>query len=159
MSSDFFKIPKSSQQVTLWVHPGGRVIGSIFLREQSLHHAGAESPIEVINQEDEFLVFQMSEPDELRFYNRKSIVRVEYSEEDQANIPDEVEPVACRLIMMDGSVITGVIRTPMVPGQTRLVDHLNLHKERFLKLYVDDNAVYLVNRSYIIHATDLGDQV
>lgn len=159
MSSDFFKIPKSSQQVTLWVHPEGRVIGSIFLRKQSLHHAGAESPIEVINQEDEFLVVQMSDPDELRFYNRRSIVRLEYSEEDEAKAHSEVEPVTCRLIMMDGSVITGVIKTPMVPGQTRLVDHLNLHKEGFLKLHVDDTAVYLVNRSYIIHATDLGDRV
>lgn len=158
MPSDFFKIPKSSQQVTLWVHPQGRVSGSIFLREQSLHHAGAEYPDEVFNQDEEFLVFQVGEPDELRFYNRKSIVRAEYTGTQTGAQPEGVTPVACRLYMMDGSVITGSINKAMAPGYTRLVDHLNAAAERFLSLQVEDDTVYLINRSYIIHATDLGDQ-
>jgi hypothetical protein len=156
MSSDFFKIPKSSKQITLWVHPGGRVIGSIFLREQSPLHVGNERVDEAINEDDQFLVLQMSEPEELRFYNRSSIVRIEYEEELLQSV-NKIEPVTCRLDMMDGSVIIGTIKTPMPPGHTRVLDHLNTQEERFLKLHMEDNTVYLVNRSYIIHATDLGN--
>ena len=51
MSNDSLIIPKIKRQVSLWVHPEGQVIGSLFLREQSVNHAGTEVPIEVLNKE------------------------------------------------------------------------------------------------------------
>ena len=41
MSSDDLKVPKLKQKVTLWVHPEGQVVGSLFVREHSPDHAGA----------------------------------------------------------------------------------------------------------------------
>ena len=51
MSTDILKVPKLKQQVSLWVHPEGQVIGSLFVREQSPEHAGPETASEVLNQD------------------------------------------------------------------------------------------------------------
>ncbi len=68
MSEDFFKVPKLERAVRLWIHPEGRVLGSIFVREQSLHHIGEETPVELLNQTEAFLVVHREDLDEYRFY-------------------------------------------------------------------------------------------
>jgi hypothetical protein len=146
------KIPKSTREVSLWVHPEGQVIGSLFLREHSIHHAGPEQPIEVLNQDTPFIVVQRQNPDELRFYNRNAIVRVEHAESDESDPEDQVV-LPCRLTLMDGSVFGGEIRETLPPDQARLFDYLNLETERFIKLHLDGDRVCLLNKSYIIHIT------
>lgn len=154
VANELLKIPKHLRPVTLWVHPEGRVIGSLFLRKQSPHHAGQEEPVEVLNQDEAFLVVKRDHPDELRFYNRASIVRVEYETTPGASLPD-VKVIPCRIHMMDGSLITGTIRQPLPPDRSRLFDYLNQPSERFVKLHVKPNLVLLINKSYIIQATSL----
>ena len=148
------RIPKKLKQVTLWVHPEGRLVGSLFLNLQSKNYTGGEEPLEVLNQTDPFLVCKRDDPAELRFYNKASIVRVEYQEETLP--PSEgVEPLQCRLYMMDGAVIEGHIRRLLPPGRSRLYDYLNMDDEQFVKLYVGDGNICLVNKSYIVCATPL----
>jgi hypothetical protein len=148
------KIPKKLRQVTLWVHPEGRLVGSLFLNLQSKKYTGGEEPLEVLNQADPFLVCKRADPDELRFYNKASIVHVEYHEETLP--PSEgVEPLQCRLYMMDGAIIEGSIRRLLPPGRSRLYDYLNMDDEQFIKLYVENGNVCLVNKSYIVCATPL----
>ena len=79
MATDLLKIPKIKRQVSMWVHPEGQVIGSLFLREQSVNHAGVEEPIEVLNKDKAFIVLERDEG-QVRFYNRNAIIRVEYEE-------------------------------------------------------------------------------
>ena len=55
------KIPKKLKQVTLWIHPEGRVIGSLFLSLQSPYSSGEEAPLDALNQTDPFLVFNREE--------------------------------------------------------------------------------------------------
>jgi len=50
---------------------------------------------------------------------------------------------------MDGSVIDGVMRKSLPPERSRLYDYMNTDNPRFLKLYVDDDAVCLINKSYV----------
>src|ERR1044071_1435069 len=76
-----YTIPKALRQVTLWVHPEGRVIGSLFLSYHTKHGPGMEDPCTVINDPAPFLVLQRTAPEELRFYNKRAIIRVEYQEE------------------------------------------------------------------------------
>ena len=78
MTKDFFKVPKQAKSVILWVHPEGRVLGELFVREQSLHHKGVEDPVELMNQSEPFVVIHRDDVNEFRFYNKSSIVRVEY---------------------------------------------------------------------------------
>lgn len=151
MSSDRLRIPKKLKQVTLWVHPLGPVIGSLFLREQSVKHAGEEEPLEVLNQVEPFVVLQRDEPDELRFYNRGSIIRVEYSGEIPGpETARHMTALACQLHMMDGSLLKGTIYEQLPPDHSRLFDYLNQDSERFIRMYVDESTICLINKSYII---------
>jgi len=149
MESKLLKVPKVARHVTFWVHPEGRVVGSIFLRKQSVSHAGEETPLEAMNHPEPFVVLKRDEPDELRFYNRKSVIRVEYEGRDY-QIATAIKPLDCQLYLMDGSCVSGKILEPLHPNRARLLDYLNRTEEQFIKLHVEHNTV-LVNKSYIIH--------
>ena len=152
MHRDLLKIPKKLKQITLWVHPEGRVVGSVFLRAQSHNSPRDEEPVDVLNTADPFLVLKRDKPDELRFYNKSSVVRVEY-EDETAEPAADVQILSCTLHLMDGSLITGKIRKALAPDRSRLFDYLNLHDERFVKVYYDDDSVCLVNKAYITCVT------
>jgi hypothetical protein len=146
------KIPKKQKRVTLWIHPEGRVIGSLFLHLRNKYTSREEAPRELLNHAVPFIVLQREDPDELRFYNRASIVRVEYPLE-QPLTDDCIDPLPCRLYMMDGSIITGSVKQSLPPEGARLYDYLNLGEERFVEIHTDDGHVCLVNKSYIAYAT------
>lgn len=150
MSSEALKIPKKQKPVTLWVHPEGRVIGAMFLYEQSESHSGQEQPIEVLNNDAPFLVLHREDLDEPRFYNKRSIVRTEYEDDGSTNTSD-LTVIPCRLHMMDGSLLEGEIREFLDPEHARLFDYINQNGEHFLKLHVPEGRVYLVNKAYIVH--------
>ena len=149
MLNDRLKVPKILKEVVLWVHPEGRVVGALYLRKQSAHHAGAELPFEALNQPDPFIVFRCDNSSQLRFYNRRTIIRVEYPGRDP-QVARALKPLACQLHMMDGCLISGTIEEPLHPDRARLLDYLNNMDANFIKLYVDETTV-LVNKSYIIH--------
>lgn len=142
----------------MWVHPEGQVIGSLFLRAQSVSHAGVEEPIEVLNKDKAFIVLDREEPGHIRFYNRNAIIRVEYEEAAKPFAEAEQKIISCQLTMMDGALFNGEIRETLAPDRARLFDYLNHEKARFIKLYTDTNQVYLVNKSYIVNvATETSD--
>jgi hypothetical protein len=149
MNNDHLIVPKSLKQVTLWVHPGGRVLGYIYLRKHSAQHAGEELPLEALNRSEPFIVFKRETPPELRFYNRKSIIRVEYPGMDKQKTR-AIRPLPCLLQMMDGSLINGTIEESLHPNRARLLDYLNNPDDMFIKLHMDGDTT-LVNKSYIIH--------
>ena len=152
------KIPKKQKQVTLWIHPEGRVIGSLFLRLHSQLSDGEEEPLEALNHPRSFLVLQRDDFGELRFYNKSSIVRVEYDKEPAKEL-EEVEPLGCRLCLMDGSIIEGRVKRALPPDQARLYDYLNRHDERFAEIYIEEGVVCLVNKSYIVYVQSLEDSM
>lgn len=149
MNNEHLKVPKSLKQVTLWVHPEGQVPGYIYLRKHSALHAGEELPLEVLNRPEPFIVFKRESPEEMRFYNRKSIIRVEYTGLDKQKTR-AIRPLPCRLQMMDGSLISGTIEEPLHPNKARLLDYLNNPDDVFVKLHMEGNTA-LINKSYIIH--------
>lgn len=151
MSSLELRIPKHETKVTLWVHPEGRVVGCLFLGFQH-ESVEPEEPLEAINQSTPFIVVRRESPEEIRFYNKSSIIRVEYQETvDQK--PVDVEPIHCQLHMMDGSAIDGAVCRLLPPDRSRFYDFLNLPEERFLKVYAGAQEVCLINKSYIVCAT------
>lgn len=152
MNNKTLKVPKKLRSISLWVHPEGRVLGGIYVREQSANYAGEEQPLEILNQAEPFLVVKRQAPDELRFYNKRSIIRVEYERESETGGDSSDETfLHCRLQMMDGSLISGTIQEALPPDRSRLLDYLNRVHDNFIKLYSDDGPVYLINKAYIIH--------
>jgi hypothetical protein len=119
------------------------------LRKHSALHAGEELPLEALNRPDPFIVFKRESPPELRFYNRKAIIRVEYPGMDKLKTR-AMRPLLCVLQMMDGSWINGTIEEPLHPNRARLLDYLNNPDDIFIKLHREGDTT-LVNKSYIIH--------
>jgi len=151
VDNNTLKVPKKLRPVTLWVHPEGRVIGSIYLRIQSPSHAGSEQPLEALNLCQSFLVFNRDEPPELRFYNIKSVTRIEYEATEEDEQATDSNSMRCHLQLMDGAYIDGTIRESLPPHHARLLDYLNRSDETFIKIYMDDGLIYLINKSYINH--------
>lgn len=152
MSKQALRITKKRKLVTFWVHPEGRVVGSLFVRTQGPRGEGEEEPLDVLNEEKAFVVVQRQDPEEIRFYNRASIVRVEYREEVRDELAGAT-PLRCRLHMMDGSLFEGTVMKSLPPDRSRLFDFLNTPHERFIKLYLDEHRTHLINKSYINYVT------
>ncbi|HEB57047.1 MAG TPA: hypothetical protein ENI98_12250 [Gammaproteobacteria bacterium] len=152
MSNELFRVPKNKRQARLWVHPDGQVIGSIFVLAQSSLHAGEEEPIEALNGDAPFIVISLEDPEQLRFYNRNSVLRLEYTEEP--SITTSIAVIDCQIHMMDGAIINGNIQEALPQNKSRLFDYLNRTDERFIKLYTDEKEICLINKSYINYVTN-----
>lgn len=156
MSTEELRIPKKQQPVALWVHPEGRVVGSIFL-QLSKEGGGDEFPLDVLNDDAPFLVVLLEELGEPRFYNKQAIVRVEHRGSALSERPPVgLTRIRCRLQMMDGSYMEGTIEEPLPEERSRLFDYINQGQARFLKVHLGEDGVCLVNKAYVVHVTELG---
>ncbi len=149
MKKSSLKIRKRQVPVALWVHPEGKVVGSMFLTFPSPESAGGEQPADVINRAVDFLVFKLDDTEEIRFYNKSSIVRVEYRDADAVR-SDSGRPQSCRITMMDGALFDGEICKQQPEENSRLYDYMNDSCERFLTLRLDAGSIALINKSYIV---------
>jgi hypothetical protein len=153
VSTEELRIPKKQQQVTLWVHPEGRVVGSLFLREQDEVVPG-EDAIDVLNAGSPFVVLLRKDLGEPRFYNKRSIVRVEH-DGVRPKTKDGSTQLLCRMQMMDGSYIEGIISEILPPEHSRLFDYINRADTDFVRVHLEGGRVCLVNKSYIVHVAEL----
>ncbi len=147
-------ISKLLQKVALWVHPEGKVLGSLFIREHSDSHAGHESPIEILNSPQDFVVLKRDDSNEVRFYNKSSIVRVEYNDAESINKKNNTK-LKCKIHMMDGSLLDGIINENLPQAHSRLFDYINDHSNHFIKILISDNETMLINKSYVIRITPI----
>ena len=106
MKDTNLKVTKTEHEVSLWVTPDGMVKGSLFLLEQSEEHGGREEPVSVLNQDTSFVVVRLHNPEQLRFYNRTSIIRVEYPQPDQPDIPDGTTVISCTIYTVSYTHLT-----------------------------------------------------
>jgi hypothetical protein len=154
MTPDDLKIPKTRKAVTMWVHPEGRVSGSIFLFEGHGERRDAEDPLDVMNMSSPFIAVERNGGDEFRFYNKRSVVRVEYGDPDHDKQADSTT-LRCSIQMMDGSLLEGTIREVLPPWGARLYDYINSEGHRFLRLETEKGNVCLLNKSYVVHIAPL----
>jgi hypothetical protein len=149
MDDSSLKIPKKPMPVTLWVHPEGRVVGSIFLHLPGPDTGRGEQPLDVMNEPTDFLVIQREPPEGVRFYNKASIVRLEYWDGAEAAAADG-RPLPCHVTLMDGSMIDGALSKAAPVERSRLYDCMNDPADRFLKLLTGANEIILINKSYVV---------
>jgi hypothetical protein len=150
MDDGALKVPKKQVPVTLWVHPEGRVVGSMFVHFPGSDSSDGEQPWDVINEAGDFVAIKLDEPEEMRFYNKSSVVRVEYRD-GATLLLAEGRPLPCMITMMDGSLIEGDICKATPVERSRLYDYMNDTSERFLNLRSHDVEVMLVNKSYVVY--------
>jgi len=148
------KVPKQQMPVSLWVHPEGRVLGHMFLSIPDPDSRGRERPEDVLNSRLDFLVFKLQNSNQIRFYNKSSIVRVEYNDAQMAR-DYSAQPRPCRITMMDGALLDGEICKALSAETSRLYDYLNDAAERFLPVTLSGANVALVNKAYIVSVSPL----
>lgn len=158
MDPSSLKIPKKPQPVTLWVHPEGCVVGSIFLHFPDPESNRGEQPLDVINEPTDFMVIRRDDPEGLRFYNKCAIVRLEYVDPEDVDAR-EGKPLPCRVTLMDGSLMDGEMCKATPAERSRLYDYVNASRDRFLKLHFGKGEIALVNKSYIVCISPLEDRV
>lgn len=139
------KIEKILRPVTPWVQPIGQVTGAIFVQPEMESQCG-EEPADVLNQETPFLVRQKQYPEEIRFYNRAAIVRAEFSETG-THRSDVSHTYKCKLMMMDGTEMSGTLHESLPSEYSHLYDYLHQKAEQFIKLHCDNGITYLVNKT------------
>jgi len=149
LSTNTLKLPTKHKKVKLWVHPAGAVVGSLFIHHNE--NGEDQAVLDILNQPEPFIVFQVDTPDEIRFYNRQTIIRIEYNDKDA--ISESAKTLYCLIHMMDGSLIEGTIKEALPPEHARLYDYLNIQDSRFLKIFVDNDEVCLINKAYINQVT------
>ena len=150
MDHNSLVIPKKQVPVTLWVHPEGRVQGSMFVHTTGSDSTREEQPSDVINEAGDFVVIEREDLDETRFYNKSSIVRLHFQDEARSPV-NEGRPQSCRITMMDGSLIEGEICKATPVERSRLYDYMNDTGERFLKVRSGGAEVLLINKSYVVY--------
>lgn len=167
MGNQLLTIPKIEAPVTLWVHPEGRVEGSVFLECCGEDGRPTQQPAEILNSPDPFLVVRCHASGDLRFYNKHALVRVGCENDDAAvALEDELTELQCRLFMMDGSILDGLIREVLPPERRRLYDYINTLGQQFLRLFTVTAAaaagndalewpVCLVNKTYIVRIAQI----
>jgi len=138
------------RQVKMWIHPEGLVNGSIFVTVGA-DATPEEEPAQVLNDNTPFLVMRTGKNNDVRFYNRNSIVRVEY--ESSRPSASSLTRATCQVTMMDGSIIDGEVIEDLPEEYARLYDYLNHTKERFIRLFTTDSEVCMVNKSYVVKVT------
>jgi hypothetical protein len=151
------QISKKRKQVALWVYPEGQVLGALFVSHHTKRARREEEPLDVLNHPAPFVIVRCYLPDEIRFYNKAAIVRIEYVDEGSAALAPPPS-LPCQLHLMDGSLIVASIRQHRPPERSRLYDGLNVADERFVKVHLEDGAICLVNKSYIVAGIGLTEQ-
>jgi hypothetical protein len=142
------RILKRRLPVTLWVHPEGRVVGSLFLHFGGGELQEDEAPWSVLNEPADFVVIERQDPIETRFYNKHAIVRVEYIDSNRTQ--NAGAPLTCRVTLMDGLLLEGEICKAMPVERSRLYDYMNDMRERFLELRLSSSERALINKTYIV---------
>jgi len=144
------KIAKAMRQVKMWIHPEGLVNGSIFVATGA-DATPEEDPAHVLNNDTPFLVMRTGKNNDVRFYNRNSIIRVEY--ESSRPSDSNMTRAICQVTMMDGSIIDGEVIEDLPEQYARLYDYLNHTRERFIRLFTTGSEVCMLNKSYVVKVT------
>lgn len=135
--------------VAVRLDDGEEMAGELFLQERVPHHSGAETPLDLLERDDQF--FPLALPDGTVVFIGKAqvgLVRCDpappESELDRLGITRFAE---LELAMADGLVIRGRAGVTQPPTRLRALDCLNGGRG-FLAFWVED-AAYYINRALV----------
>jgi hypothetical protein len=144
------QVPKRRAPIEL-VAPGGeRRSVTVFLSEFAPDHAGAERVSDVLGRNELFFPALDHASDRITFVSRSTVVlaRVPASFEDGSDEASHEDEHAVELTLVDGTVLRGVVSYALAPGQSRLIDYLNLPAP-FLRMVSGGDELLLVNKQHV----------
>jgi hypothetical protein len=145
-----YRIEKIRHRVEVTLANGQRLDGDVFVQAVARYHAGAEEPLDLLNDDDLFLPLVM--PMGEAFLVQKTqiaVVGTSLPEGDDA-IDRGVVGMRVECTLIDGSSHVGSIFPEVRITRQRLVDVMNDFPHRFLPLFTADQ-LRLVSRLHIAY--------
>lgn len=148
-----FSIPSVSVPATLLQTNGGKREGEIYLMQRVPQHAGAETPLDLLNRTDAFFAFR-SKGDPagvlLVAKTRTVLVTVPRTEPEDTDRLSAAKQASLEVTLADGSKLSGWATLELPEFHSRLLDYLNATQEPFFALTTADK-VHLVNRAHVLY--------
>lgn len=160
-----YHVPKHEISARVLLPDGSRRELTLYLSERAERHAGPERPSDLLNGDEPFVPVRFADAD-FALLRRSSIVALTVDVEDEMvdaadadelyspeSAPEGAERREVRVVLEDGSDVTGTMTYVMPPGERRLQDYLN-RAPPFVRVR-DGQEVELVNAERIIRVEPL----
>ena len=137
---------------TLLQTSGGKREGEIFLMQRVPQHAGAETPLDLLNRADAFFAFRPKAEAAgvlLVAKARTVIVTVPRIEPEDSDRLSAAKQASLEVTLADGSKLSGWATLELPEFHSRLLDYLNA-QEPFFALTTADQ-IHIVNRAHVLY--------
>jgi hypothetical protein len=146
-----YRIEKVRHRVELTLASGLRLEGDIFLQAFARFRAGPEEPLDVLNDDAQFLPLVL--PSDEILLVQKSQIAVVATALPQSEDPAEAGVIGMHveLVFVHGESLIGSVFPELRADRPRLVDFLNNTPLRFLPLFAADQLL-LFSTAHIAYA-------
>jgi hypothetical protein len=145
-----YRIEKLRRRVAVTLANGQRLDGDVFVQAYNRFRGGHEEPVDLLNDESQFLPLVMDSGEAYAVQKRQiAVVCCELPDGDDA-AERGVVGMRVELTLVDGSAHVGSIFPEARADRTRLVDILNDAQQSFYSLFAADE-LRLVNRHHIAY--------
>lgn len=149
-----FSIPRVAISATLLQTAGGKREGEIYVMERVPQHAGAETPLDMLNRAEGFFPFRPKGNGAgvlLVAKARTVSLTVPRTEPEDAARLSAAKQARLEVTLADGSQLRGWATLELPQHHSRVLDYLNAVAEPFFAIATDD-GVHLVNRAHVLYA-------
>lgn len=149
-----FSIPRVAIAARLRMTAGEPRDGEIYVMERVPQHAGAETPLDMLNRPEGFFPFRPKDDVAgvlLVAKARTVTLTVARAEPEDTARLSAAKQASVIVTLADGSQLSGWATLELPQHHSRLLDYLNASVEPFFAIATADQ-VYLVNRAHVLYA-------
>jgi hypothetical protein len=149
-----FSMPRVAIRASLRLTAGAAREGEIYVMERVPHHAGHETPLDMLNRPEGFFPFRPKEDGAgvlLVAKARTVTLTVQHPEpEDPARL-SAAKQASLVVTLADGTELSGWATLELPEHHSRLLDYLNASADPFFAIATADQ-VHVVNRAHVLYA-------
>jgi hypothetical protein len=149
-----FSIPRVAIAASLRMTAGEPREGEIYVMERVPQHAGAETPLDMLNRPEGFFPFRPKGDGAgvlLVAKARTVTLTVPRTEPEDAARLSAAKQASLVVTLADGSQLSGWATLELPQHHSRLLDYLNASVEPFFAIATADQ-LHLVNRAHVLYA-------
>jgi hypothetical protein len=149
-----FALPRLAIPAQLLLTEGPARPGEIYVMERVPQHAGAETPLDMLNRPEAFFPFRAAADGGILLVAKARTIALSTprtaSEEDPARL-SAAKMAAVELTLSDGSQISAMATLELPTHHSRLLDYLNASPDPFFAVSTA-GRVHFVNRAHVLYA-------
>lgn len=148
-----FSLPSVAVRATLLQTNGGKREGEIFVMERVPQHAGAETPLDLLNRPEAFFPFRSTKDGSgvlLIAKARTVMVSVSRTGPEDSDRLSAAKQASLEVTLADGSKLSGWATLELPQHHSRLLDYLNASRDAFFALATADQT-HIVNRAHVLY--------